>query len=263
MGLRKTARKTARRIAKQARKTARMIRKKSGAPARRLAVLRARNAEIDPNKIAIITLNGSYSCNPKYIDIQLRKEGKPYDVVWLLADMSKADSYPADARVVNLTSPEGIMEAYTAKIWLDNGVMFSERFEKRIEQAHIQTMHGSLGIKKLDNAILSRQKKGKHGLEVIRRESENTDFVLTNSLFEEDAFKTVFWKDCTMLRLGHARTDILFDEDEEKKAALRERLYADYGIPVGHKLVLYAPTHRHGISLDDSASGEELTERDP
>ncbi|MDO4943046.1 MAG: CDP-glycerol glycerophosphotransferase family protein, partial [Lachnospiraceae bacterium] len=175
-----------------------------------------------------------------------------YKIVWLVnrKNISKL-GYPDNARVVSINTPQGIKEVYSSKIWLDNGIAFSNHFDKKEGQIHIQTMHGSLGIKRLDNAVICRNERGEEGQRVVKRESNETDYVITNSQFEEDVFHTVFWKNTPMVRLGHARTDILFETDQYKIQEIREDLLKRYGIPVDKKLVLYAPTHRKGMTIED------------
>lgn len=205
--------------------------------------------EIVPNKIAFMTNSSTYSCNPKYIYEELVRRQLDYQIVWLVN--GKAFDYPDDVNVFDINSKNGIREVYSSKIWIDNGIAFSDFFDKKEGQIHIQTMHGSLGIKRLDNAVKCRNDQGKLGQQVVYRESYETDYVLTNSKFEEDVFRTVFWKNTPMLRLGHARTDILFKDNTQSIERIRDSLYKRYGIDVNKKLVLYAPTHRAGLTSKD------------
>ncbi len=217
---------------------------------------------IECNKIAIATNTFSYTCNPKYIYEEMIRRKLNYKIIWLVdkRKVKKLD-YPDGVKVVSLYSLRGLREVYSSKLWLDNGIVFSDYFDKREDQLHIQTMHGSLGIKKLDNAVLSRNAHGKSGQIVVQRESNQTDYVITNSQFEEDVFRTVFWKNTTMVRLGHARTDILFSTSSDRIAQIREELFGRFGIPTEKKLVLYAPTHRAGLTIENlSIDYRDLTE---
>ena len=208
--------------------------------------------EIEPNKIAIMTNTYRYSCNPKYIYEELIRQRLNYKIVWVVnRKNAKKLGYPDNVRTVSLNSRKGLREIYSAKLWLDNGIAFSNHFDKKEGQIHLQTMHGSLGIKRLDNAVLCRNERGPSGQRVVYRESNETDYVITNSQFEEDVFRTVFWKNTPMVRLGHARTDVLFEKDEYRVEEIREVLLKRYGIPKDKKLVLYAPTHRRGLTIED------------
>lgn len=211
----------------------------------------AQRTPTEPKKIAIMTNTFHYTCNPKYIYEELTRRGDDFDIVWLVKNLANATGYPEGARLAQYNTREGIREVFSAKLWLDNGIAFSNKFDKKPDQLHIQTMHGSLGIKSIDNAVLSRNARGESGQLVVRRESENTNYVITNSKFEEDVFRRVFWKNTPMVRLGHARTDILFEDDPAVIGRIRNALRDEYGIPVDRKLALFAPTHRKGLEADD------------
>lgn len=221
-----------------------------------------KKTEIEPNKIAIATNTFSYTCNPKYIYEEMIRRRLDYKIVWLvnMRKVKKLD-YPDNVRVVPINTIKGLREVYSSKIWLDNGIVFSDYFDKKEGQLHIQTMHGSLGIKRLDNAVICRNARGKSGQIVVQRESNETDYVITNSQFEEDVFRSVFWKNTAMVRLGHARTDILFSTNSEKIAQIRETLFRQYRVPKEKKLVLYAPTHRTGLTIENlSIDYRDMTE---
>lgn len=206
--------------------------------------------DIRKNSIAVMTISDSYNCNPKYICEEMIRRKLPYEITWLVGDDTDLTVFPKEIKTVHKSTKKAKEIVCTAKMWIDNGVCFSQEYDKREEQYHLQTMHGSLGIKRLDNSIVSRQ-NSRHGKQTILREGKNTNFVLTNSQFEEDAFNAVLWKDVPMNRIGHARTDILFNQDQEIEAKIRQRLKEKYGIPIDKKIVLYAPTHRKGLKIED------------
>ncbi|MBQ6339474.1 MAG: CDP-glycerol glycerophosphotransferase family protein [Kiritimatiellae bacterium] len=193
----------------------------------------------------------AYTCNPKYIYEELKRREPDRDMIWIVDSKVRAKDYPPDAVTVKLGSLKCLREVYSSSIWIDNGIAFSEHFARRGDQMHIQTMHGSLGIKRIDNAVLSRNKRGFLGRRVVRRESELTDYVITNSAFEEGVFRRVFWKDTPMVRLGHARTDPLFGRGGRPVEAIRGDLERRYGIPPGCRIAPFAPTHRKDLSADD------------
>ena len=204
-----------------------------------------------PGKIAFMTNTFAYTCNPKYIYEELKRREPDRDMIWIVDSKARAKDYPPDAVTVKLGSLKCLREVYSSSIWIDNGIAFSEHFARRDDQMHIQTMHGSLGIKRIDNAVLSRNKRGFLGRRVVRRESELTDYVITNSAFEEGVFRRVFWKDTPMVRLGHARTDPLFGRGGRPVSAIREDLKDRYGILPGSRIALFAHTHRRDLSADD------------
>lgn len=216
--------------------------------------------EIDNNKIVVSSISNSFSCNPKYICKEMIRRKLPYEIIWLVEDGTDIAAFPPEIRTINKKTIDAAREVYSAKLWLDNGVCFSELFEIKPGQYHVQTMHGSLGIKRLDNSTASRSKT-KHGRDVIRRENQNTNFVLINSQFEEDVFNSALWSGVPMPRYGHARTDILFQDNAQTIDPIRSALLERYGIPKDKKLVLFAPTHRKWLKAADlEIDYKELTE---
>lgn len=208
-------------------------------------------------KIAIMTNTFAYTCNPKYIYEELRRREPSREIVWIVSkDVGTAD-YPSEARTIGIESIQALREVYSAGIWIDNGVAFSEYFERKPDQIHIQTMHGSLGIKRIDNAVLSRNKRGRSGRIVVRRESQLTDYVITNSAFEEGVFRRAFWKTTPMVRLGHARTDPLFGNGGKPVGEIRTELNRRYGLSPERKIALFAPTHRRDLTADNLDFGFE------
>lgn len=249
--LRKFKKKISRKVMKSLRKLRGKLTKKAQyARSEMIAALTRRKAEIDNSKIVVSSISNSYSCNPKYICKEMIRRKLPYEIVWLVEDGTDLTAFPPEIRTINKKTIDAAREVFSAKLWLDNGVCFSESFEIKPGQCHVQTMHGSLGIKRLDNSTSSRNRT-KHGRDVIRRENQHTDFVLTNSQFEEDVFNSALWSGVPMLRYGHARTDILFQDNAQTIAPIRSALLERYGIPTDKKLVLFAPTHRKWLRASD------------
>ena len=210
-----------------------------------------------PGKIAFMTNSLAYTCNPKYIYEELKRRAPGRDMVWVASAGTGAEDYPPGVRTVPIGTLACLREVYSAETWIDNGIAFSQHFERRPDQMHVQTMHGSLGIKRIDNAVSSRMKRGRSGREVVRRESELTDFVITNSAFEEGVFRRVFWKNTPMVRLGHARTDPLFGRGGRAVDEIRADLFRRYGVEPSRRIAVFAPTHRKGLSASDLAFGFE------
>ena len=221
------------------------------------AMLMRRRTRLVPGKIAFMTNSLAYTCNPKYIYEELKRRAPGRDMIWVRPAGGGAEDYPPGVRTVPIGTWACLREVYSAEIWIDNGIAFSQHFERRSDQIHVQTMHGSLGIKRIDNAVSSRMKQGRQGREVVRREAELTDYVITNSAFEEGVFRRVFWKDTPMVRLGHARTDPLFGQGGRRAEVIRADLLRRYGVEPFRRIALFAPTHRKGLAASDLEFGFE------
>ncbi len=210
---------------------------------------------IQNGKIVFDNYRGKgFGCNPKYMAQELIKRGTAgkYDMVWLAnrRDMERG-GFPPEIRVVRYSSMKSLYEHATAKVWVSNydKVYYVRRgLRKRKGQFFIQTWHGSLGIKKIENTV-STLKQDKSWLRASIASSRMTDFWISNSNFETNVYKTAFWdvKDESMRLYGHPRNDIFFDAEGMCRA--RQKVAAAYGVE-GKKLLLYAPTFREDYRTD-------------
>ncbi len=183
---------------------------------------------IIPNRIIFFTFQGSYVCNPKYICEALRHGDQDMELIWV--SLSKEAKFPDGIHVVQLGTKEYYESIYSARVLIENAFNYTKRpFRKRKGQLMIQTMHGSLGIKKL----IPR----KAGLKSAR----NTDVIISNSEFEDKVYRTSYWMNTRILRIGHARTDILFGTEEQKKETCN-KVRSFFGLDENVKMCMYAPT---------------------
>lgn len=186
------------------------------------------------NRILFFSFQGTYSCNPKYICEEIHKEFPEVELIWV--SLHGYTDFPEYVKHVKFESLSYYRALYSSKILIENAFNYVKRpFRKRKEQICIQTMHGSLGIKRIDT---SRDKKRNR---MGRRSAESTDFIISNSEFENMVYKTSFWDETKILKIGHARTDVLFNCEEEKKA-IRNKICKFYSIDENDKLILFAPT---------------------
>ena len=113
---------------------------------------------VDNKKIVFSNFAGNnYGCNPKYISEELLKENINCKIVWLIKDLKHFNKdFPPQVKLIDIKSERAIYELATAKIWVDNVRkvnLFKRGLSKKENQKYIQTWHGSLGIKKIENAI--------------------------------------------------------------------------------------------------------------
>lgn len=202
------------------------------------------NLTIQPNKLVFDNYNGSgYGCNGKYITEELLKRCPELDIVWTVRDVSQhRNEFPAKIRLVEYLSDEAMYEYATAALWVCNIHLVPYLFRglrKKEGQYYIQTWHGSLGIKKIENdSPLIR--RAENWLKMAELNSSYTDYWISNSSFETEVYKRAFWHVRQVVEYGHPRNDILFAERSKISRMVRKRLSLSEEI----KTVLYVPTYR-------------------
>ena len=200
--------------------------------------------KVNPNKIVIINMmNWQYACNPKYIleELLKRDDANKLDIVWIKLGHTDTSKFPKGIRFVQCNTLKAIYELLTSKVWIANAHMFwhSKRgVIKPKETIFIQTYHGSMGIKKIDADAKTFEDMGWAKWQKICAQSVN--YIFTDSECEKNIFKTAFWGNGEILKLGKAR-DCIFYKDPTPYI---EKVKEFYNIPKENKILLYAPTWR-------------------
>ena len=198
-----------------------------------------RKYPINPKKIVFTTIEGTtgFSCNPKYIALELLRRRQDLDLVWLVDDMRK--EFPTGIRKVKNTLKNRAYELSTAAVWVDNSRKQLE-CRKRPGQFYLQTWHASIALKPVGfqrGASFSRIAKI-----VTEHDSRMTDLLVTNSLWVEEHVPLGLLYHGKMLRTGSARVDLLLND----RLSVRQRFREKHGIAADTKIVMYAPTFRSG-----------------
>lgn len=198
-----------------------------------------RKYPINPKKIVFTTIEGTtgFSCNPKYIALELLRRRQDLDLVWLVDDMSK--EFPAGIRKVKNTLKNRAYELSTAAVWVDNSRKQLE-CRKRPGQFYLQTWHASLHIK--PTGLDRGASFSKIANLVSCHDSNMVNILITNSPWmEKHAPRNVVYTGQTC-RTGSPRVDVLLKD----RQACREKFRTKYGLSADSKLLLYAPTFRSG-----------------
>lgn len=191
---------------------------------------------VKKNKVLFINFNGKgFGCNPKYIALELLEQKLPYDMVWL-ADAA-GEEFPQGIRAVRYSSVRALYEVATAKVVISN-VKNDLRLIKKKGQYIIHTWHGSYCAKLVEREAEDKLSPGY--IKESKHHSKICDLFLSNSRALSKSYRDSFWYDGEILECGFPRNDILFCDEGEKTAAVKQAL----GLPDGAKLALYAPTFR-------------------
>lgn len=204
-----------------------------------------KKTKIINNKIIFSNFsNKSYGCNPKYIAEEIIRQKLPYELVWVVKNPKKErKNFPKEIKLIKSGTLSEIKEHASAKVWISNtrkNSLITKGLYKKNGQIYIQTWHGSLGIKKAERAA---ENLSEQYIRIAKQDSQMTDFYISNSLFEDEAFSKNFWYNGEILKLGHARNDIFFISNKERDKILN-KIYSLYSINPNNKLILYVPTFR-------------------
>lgn len=199
----------------------------------------SRKHPINPKKIVFTTIEGTtgFSCNPKYVALELLRRRQDLDIVWLVDDMTK--EFPSGIRKVKNTLKNRAYELSTAAVWVDNSRKQLE-CRKRPGQFYLQTWHASLHIKPTG---LDRGASFSKIAELVsRHDSDMIDVLITNSPWMETHAPSTIVYGGETCRTGSPRVDILIKGREECRATFREK----FSLSKDVRLLLYAPTFRSG-----------------
>lgn len=200
-----------------------------------------RARKVKNNKIFFLNFSNAYDCNPKYICEELLKNHSKYELVFATnKDSNNKNEYPKNVKVVFKGTPAFYKEIYSSKVIVQNDIRSPfVGFHKKKSQFLIDTWHGSIGIK----AFGKDANDDKLWHKMAEKSAKMTDFMISNSDFENEIYKKTFWANNQILKLGHARNDILFI-DEKQPNELKKKICNLYNIKSNNKLCLYAPTFR-------------------
>lgn len=206
---------------------------------------------IQRDKIIFWMCHQKYGGNTKYVTEEILRQNLPYDLVWVVRYSANPGlrDFPEKVRVINYGSLRAQKEIATAKVWVDDTIR-TALTQKRNGQHYIQTWHGSLGLKRFEQAW---------GGEMIEVTNRITDVCISNSSFEtNEVYREKFWKQTKILEFGHPRNDIFFWEPDRIKS-IKDKVYAHFGIPENKRIVLYAPTFRE-IHFNQKKYTQEMLE---
>lgn len=201
---------------------------------------------IKKNKIVFQSYYGrGYGDNPKYIAEALIKSGEKLDIVWVVNGKEKPD-FPPCIRTVLFRSLRYIYEMSTAKVWVDNSR--KEYCMKKKNQYYMQTWHGGLGMKKVENMV--PEKLSSEYLRMAKRDASQCDVMLSSCNTLTSDYRNYFWyPQGEIIQKGLPRNDRLLSFAESDVARIKNSL----NIKDDVKLLLYAPTFRenHDLSVYD------------
>ena len=160
------------------------------------------------------------------------------DLVWIVSDITTP--MPKGVRVCRYGSARAAYELSTARVWVNDSR--GGAHYKRKNQYYMQTWHG-FALKCIERAAKNLPASY---VEQGKRDSAQTDIIVSNSSFMTKVYGEDFWYDGVVEEYGSPRNDIFFQDNTE----LRRKILTTFGLPEDRKLLLYAPTFRDDGSTD-------------
>lgn len=216
---------------------------------------RYKKLPIQKNKIVFSNTKGNlgYGCNPKYIANEILNKNLPYELVWLVDTEKKnidLKDFPCNIKIVNYKSDEALKELATSKVWVDNQWKLyhcKRGLTKKEGQYYIQTWHGSLGIKRIGKD--SPCDSINYNEYFSDLDTKMIDFLISNSTFENNIYKSRFSNHGKICEFGHPRNDVFFYKNND----IRKKLFNILGLNENTKTILYAPTFRNSSLRNDTS----------
>lgn len=199
--------------------------------------------KVKKNKVVFGNIaNMKYSCNPKYLALELlSRNKKDLDLVWLSSKSTDVDLIPPEFRIVKYNSWQALYELASARAWISNShffLPFKKGLIKSKDTLFFQTFHGSMGIKKIDADTTTYDDLGWTQWQI--KSSKAMDYLFTDSDFEANVFKSAFRGYGEIYKLGKPR-DVVF---YQPRKPFVEKVKSFYEIPSENNILLYAPTWR-------------------
>lgn len=206
---------------------------------------------IKKNRVVLCSFQGDYTDNPKYIADELIRQGVDCELIWIgrKKTAQNPQMLPMEfSKVLEWYTYEAYEALMSAKVLVVNSVeLFKRPYGKKKGQYVIQTWHGSLGIKRFDRSANS----GEAWVKAADYSNTITDYLVSNSKFENDIYKKSYWPNIPILEVGHPRNDPIINCTPEEKAKVRKQLFKFAGMEdKGQKILLYAPTFRDSKQFD-------------
>lgn len=182
-----------------------------------------------------------YGDNPRYISETLHILYPQISIVWLKHKGYDFET-PEYVKQIKWPSVRMIKELCTARVWVDSHTK-PIYIKKRKGQYFIETWHGGLGIKKIEDDVI-----GKQSFSYIVNFLHNTkmvDVFLSNSTWISNIYRETFHYKGKIIECGYPKNDIFFQNNVGVIAKVKKNL----GL-TSEKIVLYAPTFRNQSTID-------------
>ena len=191
------------------------------------------------NKIVITTFRGKkYGDNSQYILEKLHEIDPKIRIIWQ-TDTKFHYTLPPYVKAIPFYS--AFQKSYhmaTAKVWVDTH-RIEAHIRKRKGQLFIETWHGGLGIKKIQQDVANIS-QSQWQLQEIKNTCKLADIFISNSKHLTDIYRKAFHYNGKIWRCGYPKNDILI----QKNPGIYQKIRHFFHLNSSEKIFLYAPTFR-------------------
>lgn len=191
-----------------------------------------------------------YSCNPKYIaEYLLEYYPEDFEIVFTFVNPDAFENIDSRIRKVRKATFKEFFYINTAEYIISNYRLndYGWGWRKRKGQKYIMTWHGSMPLKCVEFDAAEHLPTGY--LKGAEQDSQNIDLMLSDSAWCTRFYKNAFHYNGEILERGLPRNDIFFIK--EKLVNIRKKVFNYFGIKDNILLVLYAPTFRNDLGINN------------
>lgn len=200
---------------------------------------------VSTKKVFFLSFAGQYNDNPKYLSEKLHEIAPQIEQYWCISTKSKQNDIPDYIHKIAYGSFRSIYIKNRCGVIVTNGAGYylihcenrrAFKFKSHLKnrkQFDLATWHG-FPIKHIGAQIPNE------GLWSKETSFSSSDMMLSGYKMEKEILEKAFINLMPICLLGTPRTDILFNDSEEKKQEIKRKLR----LP-DKKIILYAPTYRY------------------
>lgn len=189
------------------------------------------------------------NCNPKGLQEEINRQGIDLPVYWSVTDYSVV---VPDGGIPVLQATEEWHQRIRASQYLMVNVHQHPWYRKAEGQTIIETFHG-YPYKQMGHAWWRARDFDAAQVEDFDRRARDWDYVISPASYATDLLSEAFVRPAasaaSMLPIGYPRNDVLFRAGEMQR--MRDHVRQALDIAADKKVILYAPTFRDYLSVDD------------
>ncbi|WP_271397021.1 CDP-glycerol glycerophosphotransferase family protein [Salinicoccus roseus] len=187
-------------------------------------------------------LGRQYSDNPRALYEYMSAAYPDYRLMWSVDRRHKKIFKEMEIPYVTRFTPSWIIYMNKATLWITNSRL-PLWIPKPKDTTYLQTWHGT-PLKRLGTDIDTVHMPGTETEKYKRnftKESSKWDYLISPNRYSTEIFRRAFAYDRPVLETGYPRNDHLFVNND---SAAREKIRRKLRLPLGKKIIFYAPTWR-------------------